>query len=296
MNNLSNAALSNRHCFSFKPIPTLALYILTLLFFLGLAVSLFILIVVQNAAFFVSFILLSALVLAFLIWNTLNWKSKFAIFFFLRSYPDSDLRLAKEGQLVKITGLATCGGVSLESSYEKATRCVYASTLLYECGGFGLRPAKINKSCFGWNLAYSERLCTDFYITDQKSGTRVVVKAGSGCKVIPLIAESKIIQTTAKCRILSPHLRKWLRERNLSAEARSLRLEEGYVQEGSSVTVIGMLQRNNDIVMIIQPPEIISTGCMWPKLLLPVDIDGLIIGVSRQAGPVESVEHLEQQV
>lgn len=66
-----------------------------------------------------------------------------------------------------------------------------------------------------------------------------------------------------------------------------------YVQEGSCVTVIGMLHRNNDIVMIIQPPEAISTGCLWQKLLLPVDIDGLILRASQLAGPVnqETIPH-----
>ncbi|XP_054783486.1 uncharacterized membrane protein At1g16860-like [Prosopis cineraria] len=299
MNNLSNAALRDdrKHFCSFKPIPTLALYILIPLFLLGLAVSVFFLIVVRNAAFFVSFVLLFSLFFAFIGWNTHNWRKKGAIFLFFRSFPDSDIRRAKEGQLVKITGLATCGSVSLESSYEKATRCVYASTLLYECRGFSMRPVNINKSCFRWNLAYCERFSTDFYITDQKSGTQVVVKAGSGSRVIPLIAESQIIHTTGQCRILSPHLRKWLKDRNLSAEARFLRLEEGYVQEGSSVTVIGMLHRNDDIVMIIEPHGVISTGCMWQKLLLPVDIDGLLIGISQMTVPVttqESGQPIEQ--
>ncbi|XP_028779809.1 uncharacterized membrane protein At1g16860-like isoform X2 [Neltuma alba] len=240
MNNLSNAALrdnSNHFC-SFRPLPTPALYILLPLFLLGLAVSVFFLIVVQNAAFVISFLLLFSLVFAFIGWNTHNWRKKGAILLFFRSFPDSDIRRAKEGQLVKITG----------------------------------------------------RFSTDFYITDQKSGTQVVVKAGSGSKVIPLIAESQIIHTSGQHRILSPHLRKWLKDRNLSTEARILRLEEGYVQEGSSVTVIGMLHRNDDIAMVLEPPGVISTGCMWHKLLLPVDIDGLIIGISQMAVPVTTQE------
>lgn len=68
-----------------------------------------------------------------------------------------------------------------------------------------------------------------------------------------------------------------------------------YVQEGSSVTVVGLLRRNNDTPMIVQPPEIISTGCLWQKLLLPVDIDGLILSVSQMAGLPNnnSVQNLE---
>uniref|UniRef100_A0A2N9IRP2 Uncharacterized protein n=1 Tax=Fagus sylvatica TaxID=28930 RepID=A0A2N9IRP2_FAGSY len=297
MNDLSNVSLRDEHCCSCNPIPRIFLYIVITLFVLGLSVSIFILIVVHNALFFVSLLLLSTLLLAFILWNTLNWKNKAAILFFLRSLPESDLSLARHGQLVKITGLASCGSVSLESSYEKATGCIYASTFLYEYQGFDLTPVNVKTSCFHWSLAYCERFATDFYITDRKSGVRAVVKAGSGSKVIPLVIEGKLVNTTRQCRILSPDLRKWLRERNLSEEARLLRLEEGYVQEGSYVTVIGMLHRNNDIVMIIQPPEAISTGCLWRKLLLPVDIDGLILRVSQMAGPgmnQESVQHPER--
>ncbi|XVF33107.1 hypothetical protein REPUB_Repub17cG0139900 [Reevesia pubescens] len=282
MNDLSNAAVrEHQSSYSCKPIPSLALYILVPLFFIGLSVSIFILVVVHNAAFLLSFLFLSALVASFLAWNALNWRhhNKAAFSFFLNSFPDSDLRLAREGKLVKITGVASCGSVSLESSYERVARCIYVSTLLYEYGQFGLKLVNVNISCFQWNLAYCERFSTDFYITDQKSGIRAVVKAGSGCKVIPLIMESKLVTTTKQCRILSPHLSNWLRERNLSAEARPLRLEEGYVQEGSTVTVTGMLHKSNDNLMIVQPPELISTGCLWRRFLLPVDVDGLILGV-----------------
>ncbi|OMO64234.1 hypothetical protein CCACVL1_21905 [Corchorus capsularis] len=259
MNDLSNAAVKEQQSgFSCKPIPSLALYILLPLFFIGLSVSIFILVAVHNAAFLLCFLLLSALVASFLAWNALNWRhhNKAAFTYFLNSFPDSDLRLAREGQLVKITGVASCGSLSLETSYERVGRCIYTSTLLYEYGQFGLKPVDVNRSWYQWNLAYCERLSTDFYITDQKSGIRAVVKAGSGCEVIPLIIESKLVTTTKQCKTLSPHFTNWLKDRNLSAEARLLRLEEGYLQEGSTVTVIGMLHKSNDILMIVQPPEV----------------------------------------
>lgn len=37
--------------------------------------------------------------------------------------------------------------------------------------------------------------------------------------------------------------------------------------------------------MIVQPQELFSTGCLWQKLLLPVDVDGLILGFPDTAGP-----------
>ncbi|CAK7348660.1 unnamed protein product [Dovyalis caffra] len=217
-------------------------------------------------------------------WNKLNWRRKAAVLWFLHSFPDSDLPAATEGQLVKITGLVSCGSVSLESSYERATRCIYASTLLYEYVGFGLKPMNANTSCLQWSLTYCERFSTDFYITDRKSGIRAMVKAGPGCKVVPLIVESKLVTTTRQCRTLSSHLRKWLQDRNLSADPRLLHLQEGYVQEGSFVTVIGVLRRNSDILTIVQPEELLSAGCLWQKLLLPVNVDGLILAVPDTAG------------
>jgi hypothetical protein len=107
MNDLSDSALEDQQCCTCNPIPPLFLYVLIPIFLLGLAVSVFILIAVHNALFFVSLLVLSALVLAFIVWNTLQWKSNGAILFFLRSLPQSDLRMAREGQLVKITGVPT---------------------------------------------------------------------------------------------------------------------------------------------------------------------------------------------
>ncbi|XP_058189955.1 uncharacterized membrane protein At1g16860-like [Rhododendron vialii] len=281
MNDLTSAAKlkdQDGHCWKCKPIPRAAIWVLLSVFLVGFVVSIFILVAVHNAAFFLSLLSLSALVAAFLIWNALSWRRNGALLLYLHSFPDSDLRLARDGQLVKITGVVTCGSVSLESSYEKASRCIYTSTILYESGGWGLKPIDANTTCFHWRLAYSERFSTDFYITDSKSGIRALVKAGSDCKVVPLIIESRLVNTTRKCITLSTHLRKWLIDRDLSAEARLLRLEEGYVKEGNSVSVIGMLNRSDDTATIVQPAELISTGCLWRNMLLPVDVDGLILG------------------
>uniref|UniRef100_A0A5B7BNB3 Uncharacterized protein n=1 Tax=Davidia involucrata TaxID=16924 RepID=A0A5B7BNB3_DAVIN len=110
MNNLSNAPnlrehQHDRHCYSCKPIPTIAIYVLVPLFFIALGISIFILVVVRNAAFFVSLLFLSALVATFVLWNTLNWRRNGAVLLYLRSFPDSDLRVARHDQLVKITGI-----------------------------------------------------------------------------------------------------------------------------------------------------------------------------------------------
>lgn len=283
MNDLSlsvtSASRGDRNCS--EPIPRVAIYILILLFLLGFGVSIFILLVVHNFIFFLSFLFLSAIVVAFVVWNILSYRRNDALLFFLQSSPDSDLRFARHGQLVKITGPVSCGSVSLESSYEKVGECVYASTLLYEYEGSGLKALTAEAPCFSWRLAYSERFSTDFYICDRKSGIRSLVKAGHGRKVIPLIIESRLVSTSGN-RFLSPNLIKWLTDRNLSAESRLIRLEEGYIKEGDSVSMIGTLYKGeDDVAMIVQPPELISTGCQWRRLLFPVDFDGLLLGTPR---------------
>lgn len=107
---ISNAAVReprDDHYSACKPIPSAALYILIPLFILGFSVSIFVLVVVHNAFFFLSLLLLSILLSAFALWNNLDSSSTAAALSFLHSFPDSDLPLAREGQLVKITGVYT---------------------------------------------------------------------------------------------------------------------------------------------------------------------------------------------
>ncbi|KMZ68138.1 Ubiquitin-specific protease family C19-related protein [Zostera marina] len=269
----------HRHPFSFyfslDTIPSTAIYILIPLFFIGFAVSIFILITVHNAILLVSFLFLFAIVVCFLFWNSYSSLRNGALVHFVDRFPNSDLGSAKEGQIVKVTGLVSCENHSLESSYERVSRCVYTSTLLYECGGFQSKP--ISNFKFKRNLVHIERSVVDLYVTDAKSGLRVTVKAGYGSEVIPLINESTLVNTSSKNMILSSTLIKWLGERDLTADARMLCLEEGYVKEGSSLTVMGMLTRHDGILMIVPPPEFISTGCFVQKLLFPMEINGITL-------------------
>ncbi|CAN4108477.1 unnamed protein product [Withania somnifera] len=271
-NHLSLSHSNVAQTFKLPLTPSLALYIVLALFLFGLAVSILILVVVHNPLFFLFFLLFFGLIVAFLLWNSFSFRNNTTILHYLHSLPDSDLTLASHGQLVKITGHVSCGNVSLESSYENVGRCVYTSTLLFECGELGLKPVDVKESCFGWRLAYSERLSTDFYITDNDKSHKALM-------IIPLIKESRLVTTGKNCKVLASHLRKWLRDRNLSSETRLLRLEEGYVKEGDLISVFGILQRSSDVMVVTPQQELISTGCIWKKLLLPVDIDGLILAI-----------------
>ncbi|XP_056693691.1 uncharacterized membrane protein At1g16860 isoform X2 [Spinacia oleracea] len=228
MNGISSSSCSSSDAAThyYISIPRTSIYILVFLFIIGVGVSLFILIEVHNALFFLASLSLSSIVASFLIWNTICFRRNTSLLRFLRSFPVSNLRFARHGQLVKITGPVSCGDVSLETSYEKVGRCVYTSTLLYEYIGFGFKALNV-KQPFLWRLADSERVCTDFYISDENSGIRTLVKGGYGCRLIPLIVESKLVYTS-KNRILSPDLTKWLTDRNLATNSRVIRLEEGH--------------------------------------------------------------------
>lgn len=106
MNDLSHSAAATRG--ERNSIPRAAICILISLFLIGFGVSVFILAVVHNVLFFLSFLSLSSIVVAFLLWNILSSRRNAALLLFLQSSANSDLCLALHGQLVKITGsLAT---------------------------------------------------------------------------------------------------------------------------------------------------------------------------------------------
>jgi hypothetical protein len=87
------------------PLPATVHWVLIPLLLVGLGVSVFVLAVVHNALLFVGIIVLSVLVVAFLVWNLIASRSNFGLLLFLNRVPDSDLRTASDGQIVKITGV-----------------------------------------------------------------------------------------------------------------------------------------------------------------------------------------------
>ncbi|CAH9130783.1 unnamed protein product [Cuscuta epithymum] len=196
---------------------------------------------------------------------------------FLNKFPDAELRSAIDGQFVKITGVVTCGSIPLETSFRRTLRCVYVSTELYEYRGWGGKPANSTHRFFSWGKRHSEKFVADFYISDLQSGLRALVKAGYGAKVTPFVKPSKVIDVTQSNRELSPNFLQWLADRNLSSDDRIMRLKEGYIKEGSTVSVMGVVRRQANVLMIVPPSEPISTGCQWGLCLPPSNIDALIL-------------------
>ncbi|TYG65600.1 hypothetical protein ES288_D06G199100v1 [Gossypium darwinii] len=210
-----------------------------------------------------------------LLWNCI-WRRK-GLLGYMRRYPDAELRGAVEGQYVKVTGVVTCGSIPLESSYQRVPRCVYVSTELYEYRGWGGKSANPKHRYFSWGCRHSEKYVADFYISDFQSGLRALVKAGYGAKVAPFVKPATAVDITKENRDLSPSFLSWLAERNLSSDDRIMRLKEGYIKEGSTVSVMGVVRRHDNLLLIAPPSEPISIGCQGSRCLLPTYVEGLIL-------------------
>ncbi|XVF74957.1 hypothetical protein PTKIN_Ptkin13bG0150900 [Pterospermum kingtungense] len=250
--------------FSFKrnfPKPILASLIL--LFLMGFIAGGFILGAVHNAILLIVVLVLFGAVASLFAWNL--WWGRRAIMGFIARYPDTELRNAKNGQFVKISGVVTCGNVPLESSFQKVPRCVYTSTSLYEYRGWDSKAANPKHHRFTWGLRLLE------------SGLRALVKTGYGARVTPYVDESIVIDLNPVNETLSPDLIRWLGERNLSSDDRVMRIKEGYIKEGSTVIVMGVVQRNDNVLMIVPPPEPITTGCQWANCIFPAGLEGIVV-------------------
>ncbi|KAJ9671384.1 hypothetical protein PVL29_025197 [Vitis rotundifolia] len=88
-------------------------------------------------------------------------------FFFLKRYPDAEIRGVIDGIYVEATGVVAYGNIPLEPSYQRMPRCVCMSSKLYEYRGRCVKSA--NPKC--------QKRVADFYILDFQSGLKAMVKA-----------------------------------------------------------------------------------------------------------------------
>ncbi|XP_057962637.1 uncharacterized membrane protein At1g16860 isoform X3 [Malania oleifera] len=158
--------------------------------------------------------------------------------------------------------------------------------VLWNCGwgkrgllGFLQRypDAELRGAINGQYVKVTGKYVADFYISDFQSGLRALVKAGYGAKVAPFVKPATVVDVTKETQELSPGFLRWLAERNLSRDDRKMRLKEGYIKEGSTVSVMGVVQRHDNVLMIVPLAERVSTGCQWIRCLLPTYIEGLIL-------------------
>lgn len=242
---------------------------------MGLLVGSFMMVSVKKAVVLVAVVAVLVLGLVVLVWN-FAYRQR-GLLGFLRRYPDAELRGAADGQFVKVTGVVTCGSIPLESSFQRVSRCVFVSTELYEYRGCSGKSAYPGQRFFSWGCRYAERYAADFYMSDFQSGLRAVVKAGYGAKVAAFVKPTKALEITNENKDLSPTNLRWFADRNLSINDRIMRLEEGCIKEGSTVSVMGIVQKHENVLMIVPPDEPTSTGCQWFRFLLPTYVEGLVV-------------------
>ncbi|KAL9455625.1 hypothetical protein AB3S75_004947 [Citrus x aurantiifolia] len=242
---------------------------------MGVMVGAFLMVAVKKAVVLVAVAAVVGPLFIGMIWNCV-WGRR-GLLGFVKKYPDTELRGAIDGQYVKVTGVVTCGSIPLESSYQRVPRCVYVSTELHEYKGCGGKSANPKHRCFSWGSRHSEKYVSDFYISDFQSGLRALVKAGYGAKVALFVKPATVVNITKGNRDLSPSFLRWLADRNLSSDDRIMRLKEGYIKEGSTVSVMGVVRRHDNVLMIVPSTEPVSTGCQWSRCLLPTYVEGLIL-------------------
>ncbi|XP_047319510.1 uncharacterized membrane protein At1g16860-like [Impatiens glandulifera] len=251
------------------------MWVFVVVMFMAVLVGAFLAVAVKKTLILIVIGGIIGLVIMTIVWNC-TWK-KMGLLGFLKRYPDAELRGAIDGQCVKVTGVVTCGSIPLESSFQKTQRCVYVSTQLYEYKGCSSKSTIPKHHFFSWGCRHSERHIADFYISDFQTGLRALVKAGYGAKASVLVEPTKIVDVTKENRDLSPSFLKWLSDRSISSDNRTMRLKEGFIKEGSTVSVIGVVQRHENVLMIVPPSEPVSTGYQWSRCLLPTYVEGLVL-------------------
>ncbi|XP_020091028.1 uncharacterized membrane protein At1g16860-like [Ananas comosus] len=271
---VTNITQEDEYSFT-KSVPKIILWAVGLLFVMGFIAGGFILGAVHNAILLIVVVVFFVLVVVLFIWNSCWGKS--SMIGFISRYSDADLRTAQDGQYIKVSGVVTCGNVPLESSFQNVPRCVYTSTSLYEYRGWDSKTANPNHRRFTWGLRSFERHVVDFYISDFQSGLRALVKTGYGAKVTSYVDESIVVDINPSNKDMSPEFLRWLAQRNLSSDDRVMRIKEGYIKEGSTVSVMGVVRRNENVLMIVAPSEPFSTGCQWAKCLFPASFEGIVL-------------------
>ncbi|KAJ1260026.1 hypothetical protein BS78_10G200700 [Paspalum vaginatum] len=212
-----------------------------------------------------------AAVAALFAWNACRRAAEAERFF--RRFPDTVFDERGDGdvhvgELVKITGQVTCGRHPLAASFHDASRCVFTSVQLYE------RKAWVWCCCRRrWQLRHSE--VANFYISDHNSGRRFYVRAGEDVKVTPMI-KPKTISFGADTNCVSPKLKNWLASNNLSSN-NNLRVNEGFIKEGDTTSVIGVLKKHHACDIIDAPAGVVTTGCQPIRFMFPVVLEGLLL-------------------
>ncbi|KAK3134163.1 hypothetical protein QOZ80_6AG0545800 [Eleusine coracana subsp. coracana] len=189
---------------------------------------------------------------------------------FLRRFADTvfDQGDMPVGEVVKITGQVTCGRQPLGAYFHDAARCVFTSVQLFERRGWA-------PCCRRWQLRHSEARVTNFYISDKNSGKRFYVRAGEGAKITPMV-KRRTVCFDGDTKATSRNLKNVMASNDLSCDG-NVRVKEGFIREGESASVIGVLKKQHAYDIVDAPTGVVSTGCQPTRFMFPVLVEGLIL-------------------
>lgn len=203
-------------------------------------------------------------------WNVVRCAAEAERFF--RRSPDTVFDQADMpiGELVKITGQVTCGRVPVGACFHDAARCVFTSVRMYGRRGWAWACC-----CSRWQLTHSEARSTSFYISDRNSGRRFYVRAGEGAKITWMI-KRKTVSFDADTKGASRSLTSWTASHGVSCDG-AVRVEEGFIREGDTASVIGVLKKHHAYDVVDAPDGVVATGCQLARCMFPVLVEGLVL-------------------
>ncbi|KAK1611521.1 hypothetical protein QYE76_035194 [Lolium multiflorum] len=211
-----------------------------------------------------------ALAAAVLSWNVARCAAEAERFF--RRSPDTVFDQADMpiGELVKITGQVTCGRMPVGACFHDAARCVFTSVQMYGRRGWAWACC-----CSRWQLRHSEARSTSFYISDRNSGRRFYVRAGEGAKITWMIRR-KTVSFDGDKKGASRSLASWAESHGVSCDG-TVRVEEGFIREGDTASVIGVLKKHHAFDVVDAPDGVVATGCQPARFMFPVLVEGLVL-------------------
>uniref|UniRef100_A0ACD5UI32 Uncharacterized protein n=1 Tax=Avena sativa TaxID=4498 RepID=A0ACD5UI32_AVESA len=212
-----------------------------------------------------------AVAAAVLSWNAARCAAEAERFF--RVSPDTAFDQADMpiGELVKITGQVTCGRVPVGACFHDAARCVFTSVRMYGRRGWAWACC-----CSRWQLRHSEARSTSFYISDRNSGRRFYVRAGEAAKITWMI-KRKTVSFDGDTKAASRSLKSWTESHGVSCDGGAVRVEEGFIREGDTASVIGVLKKHHAYDVVDAPDGVVATGYQPARCMFPVLVEGLVL-------------------
>ncbi|XP_051199310.1 uncharacterized membrane protein At1g16860-like isoform X2 [Lolium perenne] len=116
---------------------------------------------------------------------------------------------------------------------------------------------------------------TSFYISDRNSGRRFYVRAGEGAKITWMI-KRKMVSFDGEKKGASRSLTSWAESHGLSCDG-AARVEEGFIREGDTASVIGVLKKHHAFDVVDAPDGVVATGCQPARFMFPVLVEGLVL-------------------